>query len=176
VKDDDTTAMPKQYRRASVAIVLIGVGVLWASRQINSRLPDSPRAIIDPALAPPPRVSAIIHQHCADCHSEATRWPWYAHLPPISWLIERDVNHARAVLNFSRPLIGRADAGSAASILAAMCNAVNSGGMPPRRYRLLHPNSALNADDRTQLCQWTKAETLRLQKVAATAARSSGQP
>jgi hypothetical protein len=173
LKDDDTTAMPKQYRRASLVIVLIGLGVLWASRQMNSRLPDSPRAIIDPALAPPPRVSAIINQHCADCHSEATRWPWYAHIPPMSWLIRRDVDHARAELNFSRPLIGRSDAGSAVSMLSAICKAVNSGGMPPWRYRLLHPNSALNADDQAQVCQWTKAETLRLQKVAAAAARSS---
>lgn len=167
--------MPKQYRRASVLIALIGFGVLWASRQMNSRLPTSPQEIIDPALAPPPRVSAIVNQHCADCHSEATRWPWYARVPPISWLIRRDVDHARSVLNFSRPLIGRSDAGSAVSLLSAICKAVNSGGMPPWRYRLLHPNSALNADDQTQLCQWTKAETMRLQRVAAADARSGGQ-
>ena len=29
---------------------------------------------------------------CFDCHSNETVWPWYAHVAPISWLVQRDVH------------------------------------------------------------------------------------
>jgi hypothetical protein len=28
---------------------------------------------------------------CFDCHSNETAWPWFSHVAPISWLIQRDM-------------------------------------------------------------------------------------
>jgi len=164
--------MRKLYRLRWAVIALIALAALWASRRINSRLPEIPHLAIDATLAAPPHVSAIITQHCADCHSEATRWPWYAHVPPASWLLERDVARAKRMLNFSLPLLGQRDPASSISILSAICKAARSGGMPPWRYRLLHPNSALDAADQAWLCQWTQATIPYLQKITAAEARS----
>ena len=38
---------------------------------------------------------------CFDCHSNETRWPNYARVAPVSWLVERDVQQGREALNFS---------------------------------------------------------------------------
>lgn len=160
-----TRTMKNKYKLC-LAVALIAVAVLWASRRINSRSPDTSHLVVDVALAAPARVSAIISQHCGDCHSNATRWPWYAHIPPASWLLRRDVDHAKRVLNFSQPLAGQRDSASAIAMLSAICKMAKAGGMPPWRYRVLHPNSALNAADRAQLCQWTAAEVPRLEKIA----------
>jgi len=164
--------MRKLFRLRWAVVALIALATLWASRRINSRLPERPYLTIDATLAAPPQVSAIVSQHCADCHSEATRWPWYAHVPPASWLLERDVARAKRILNFSQPLLGQRDAAASVAVLSAICKAARSGGMPPRRYRLLHPNSALGAGDRAWLCGWTQATIPSLQKIAAAEARS----
>ena len=37
-------------------------------------------------------------QVCGDCHSHETRWPWYSHVAPVSWLLEEDVEEARSAL------------------------------------------------------------------------------
>ena len=31
-------------------------------------------------------VHRILRDACYDCHSHETRWPWYSHLAPFSWL------------------------------------------------------------------------------------------
>src|SRR5574340_1500681 len=38
---------------------------------------------------------------CYDCHSNETVWPWYSHVAPMSWLVQRDVDKGRSKLNFS---------------------------------------------------------------------------
>ena len=41
---------------------------------------------------PPPEIAALLHNACYDCHSDETRWPWYSHIAPVSWLVADDVN------------------------------------------------------------------------------------
>lgn len=38
---------------------------------------------------------------CFDCRSNQVKWPVYSHVAPVSWLVPRDVEQARAELNFS---------------------------------------------------------------------------
>jgi hypothetical protein len=49
-----------------------------------------------------PGVQPIFERACYDCHSNATEWPWYAHIAPVSWLVAHDVEEGREHLNFSR--------------------------------------------------------------------------
>ena len=38
-----------------------------------------------------PATRAMTVRACYDCHSNQTTWPWYAHVAPVSWLLQRDV-------------------------------------------------------------------------------------
>lgn len=78
---------------------------------------------------------------CYDCHSNQTKWPWYSHVAPMSWLVQRDVERGRAELNFSA---WDGDADDAA-------DAVEDGSMPPRNYTLLHPDARLSAEEKAAL-------------------------
>jgi hypothetical protein len=53
------------------------------------------------ALKAPPEVQEILRNSCMDCHSNETKWPWYARLAPSSWLMVRDVKKGRAHMNMS---------------------------------------------------------------------------
>lgn len=48
-----------------------------------------------------PETRATVKNACFDCHSNETEWPWYSKVAPASWLMQHDVDAARAKLNFS---------------------------------------------------------------------------
>src|SRR5712691_10444523 len=50
----------------------------------------------------PDALRDVIGRKCGNCHSEATEWPFYSRVAPVSWMVERDVMEAREHLNFSQ--------------------------------------------------------------------------
>jgi len=46
-------------------------------------------------------VQNILDKACMDCHSNATRYPWYVNVVPINYLIDNHVKEGREHLNFS---------------------------------------------------------------------------
>ncbi len=48
-----------------------------------------------------PRTEALFSDACGACHSNLTTWPWDSNVAPASWLIQRDVDEGRAILNVS---------------------------------------------------------------------------
>jgi len=104
-------------------------------------------------LMVPDHVRPIISRACLDCHTNQTKWPWYSRLPLLSLLIERDVKKGREHLNFStwawnpvhKPTRNQ---------LQEVCDAVSDSNMPPRSYRMMHPDSRLSSADVDALCDW----------------------
>ena len=86
---------------------------------------------------------------CADCHSNATRWPAYARAAPASWLIERDVAEGRRHMNLSRWHELSPDQQQA--LEQEIAQEAKEGAMPPVQYRLLHWTARLSPADRAAL-------------------------
>ena len=111
---------------------------------------------IEATLDVPPNVDAVLKRACLDCHSYETRWRWYSNIAPASWMIASDVQRARTAVNFSD---WAAQAGrkrtTAMGALAAACEGVKVGRMPPPAYRLLHSDAFLSAADVDVLCDWS---------------------
>ncbi len=97
-----------------------------------------------------PATEALARKACFDCHSNETRWPWYAWVAPVSWLVTDDVEEGRRHLNFSRFDQPQRHADDAAE-------EVRSGDMPPSNYLLLHPDARLSDADRAALSQGLEA-------------------
>lgn len=91
-----------------------------------------------------------------------TRWPWYSQVAPVSWLIIRDVRHARADLDFSRWSIDPVREPTPQQQFRWMCQDVRRGIMPPRLYLLVHHHARLTEDDAEALCAWTEAQLATL--------------
>ena len=79
----------------------------------------------------PPAVASILRRSCYDCHSNETRWPWFSHIAPASWLAHRHVMQARARLNFSAWADYAYDPGTESRKLGEIAKLVKSGAMPP---------------------------------------------
>src|SRR5437868_13257121 len=84
--------------------VIVGV-ILFAALQFTNPArtnpPVDPAQTIEAHTQMTPQVAAILDRSCNDCHSNKTRWPWYSHVAPVSWLVVDDVNEARRAMNFS---------------------------------------------------------------------------
>jgi mono/diheme cytochrome c family protein len=101
-----------------------------------------------PVRAEPPwdrlETRALALRACFDCHSNQTDWPWYSHVAPVSWLVQRHVDDGRRKLNFSEWPHGSGEADEAVEV-------VLDGEMPPRSYTLAHPEAVLDQDQRRSL-------------------------
>ena len=91
-----------------------------------------------------PEVRALAASACFDCHSNETRWPWYSHVAPASWIVQSDVFRGREALNFSEWSRFQ-NGGSAAA------GSVSEGEMPPALYLPLHPSARLDRAQKARL-------------------------
>jgi hypothetical protein len=97
-----------------------------------------------------PQTRALAARACYDCHSNETAWPWYSNVAPLSWLVQRDVDQGRQVLNFSEWDRPQEEADEAAET-------VEERTMPPANYLALHPQANLSAAERQALIQGLEA-------------------
>ncbi len=107
-----------------------------------------------PVLAEPewdsPQTRELAVRACFDCHSNETKWPFYSHIAPMSWLVQKDVDEGRSRLNFSEWTRPQQDADDAAEV-------VREGTMPLKQYLFLHPEARLSAAEREALANGLEA-------------------
>lgn len=91
-----------------------------------------------------PETSRLVHAACYDCHSNETKYPFYASIAPSSWLVLNDIQNGRRHMNFSE-WNRRQPASQAAPDM------VRSGKMPLWQYTLAHAAAKLSQADREKL-------------------------
>jgi len=141
--------------RLSMALLIwkwsfrIGIGTLVTLLAVQlvpyGRDHTNPPVIGEP-MWDAPETRALAKQACFDCHSNETRWPAYARIAPVSWLVQHDVNEGRTVLNFSEWSHPQEQAKKASE-------EVVDGDMPPVSYTWLHAPARLSAPDRDRLAK-----------------------
>lgn len=97
------------------------------------------------------QTQSLAQRACMDCHSNETRWPWYAYVAPGSWLLRDHVSTARAQFNMSA--LGGLPAFRAQRLPEEVGQQIRSGAMPPADYLILHPDARLSDAERSQLIQ-----------------------
>jgi hypothetical protein len=116
--------------------------------------------------AAPPQVASILRRACYDCHSNETRWPWYARVAPASWLVVRDVNRGRKHLNFSTWDKYADDPETMIRKLRNLDKVNRNASMPPWYYLPEHSDARLSPTDRDLLAKWT-SEAIAVQQTLA---------
>jgi hypothetical protein len=87
---------------------------------------------------------------CFACHSNATTWPWYSNIAPISWRLQNHVDEGRSVLNFSEWDRGGQETGE-------LAEAIQEGSMPPWDFKLAHPEARLSDSEKAELIRGLQA-------------------
>lgn len=130
--------------------------------------PPTPRAVlpgdgpIEDFISVPTYIDTLLRGACYDCHSSVTRWPWYARISPVSWLIANDVQHGRSNLDFSSWSTAPHREPTPEQRLRWICRDIQEGIMPPRLYLLMHSEARLSEADEDSICAWTKNALLQI--------------
>jgi len=136
----------KLLRRTLLALAAIFVLIqLWP----YGRKHDNPPGRVEPQWDSP-RTRALAVAACFDCHSNETRWPWYSHVAPVSWLVQKDIEEGREHLNFQEFDRRQKNATEAADEL-------EDGKMPLKSYRWMHGEARLSDADKNALIEGLRA-------------------
>ncbi len=139
--------------------ILLGLGAVFVAIQfVRPAKNDSPAGPDDLAAhyAPPPVVRQILETACYDCHSNRTRYPWYAQVQPVGWWLASHVNDGKAQLNFSE--FASYTEHRRAKKLLSLSDEVTDRSMPLKSYTWIHRDAKLTAAQIKTLADW--AETL----------------
>jgi hypothetical protein len=136
---------------AIASVIVLGL-VLVAQLVPYGRNHSNPPVVAEPTWNSP-TTRGLAERACFDCHSNQTRWPWYSHVAPMSWLVQNHVDEGREVLNFSDWNRGNSEADEAAKT-------VREREMPPRSYLLLHPEARLTDAERDLLARGLDASLM----------------
>lgn len=130
-----------------IARLLIAAVVIFVLIQLIpfGRNHTNPAVVSEPNWSSP-QARALAKEHCFQCHSNETEWPWYSNIAPGSWLIAMDVIEGRRQFNFS-------DWKNNPGELDEMVEVIQSGEMPPVQYWIFHPNSRMNDQQKQELIQ-----------------------
>lgn len=95
-----------------------------------------------------PKTKELFSKVCADCHSNETKWPWYSHIAPVSFVINHHVNEGREHFNVSDNTLKEAHEAA---------EEYEEGKMPESGYLQFHPEANLSAEDKEALLKGLQA-------------------
>jgi hypothetical protein len=139
--------MRKRLKQGAIVLVIV-FAAAQLIRSDRANPPIDPARTIRSQLASAEAVT-VIERACSDCHSNATAWPWYTQVAPVSWLMAYGVRKGRKAVNYSEwagypPEVRR-------TLLDLSCRDVSTGKMPGP-YTLLHPEMRLLPQDVETVC------------------------
>jgi len=140
----------KTGMQRTLKIVMVGLAALVGIFALLQVIPYGRTHSNPPTIAEPkwdsPRTRELAVRACFDCHSNQTKWPWYANVAPFSWAVQFDVEVAREVVNFSEW-----DRTYALGHYSGQ--RTSDGNMPPYKYRMAHPEADLTPEERMELAR-----------------------
>ena len=102
--------------------------------------------------AVPDSVQSLLQKACYNCHSNNTKYPCYANLQPIAWMMARHIKNGKDKLNFSD--FGSYTSRRQISKLKGIASQIKDDEMPLSSYKLMHKKATLSQAEKTLLMDW----------------------
>ena len=131
-----------------LALIALGLPALWT-------FPPASAGVGYQGVILSASVDSSLKRACFDCHSNNTRWPWYARIPLVGMILNHGASEGRSELNFSR--WDRLSAGKKRKALAESIETIREGEMPPWGYLLLHRPARLTEAESNALLNEMRA-------------------
>lgn len=100
-------------------------------------------------------VQSILERSCYDCHSNNTRYPWYAEVQPVAWWLNDHIEEGKREVNFNEFSTYRP--GRQYKKLEEIIEQVKEDEMPLSSYTLIHKDAVLNKEQKLALSSWANA-------------------
>lgn len=140
--------MKRRLKQAAVVMVAVFVAAQLIRPERTNPPIDASRTIAA-HVGTGSELVAVLDRVCSDCHSNATVWPWYTEISPLSWLMAYGVKEGRKAVNFSE--WAAYSPAQQRMLLGQSCQDMSSGKMPGP-YSLLHPEMRPSPRDIETVC------------------------
>ena len=114
-------------------------------------------------------VSGIVQEKCMACHTKGYDLPFYAKVPGIRSIIEKDYNDGLRAMNLNQELVQSKDKPVGETVLAKMEWVINNDTMPPAKFAVVHWGSRLSDKEKKQILDWV-ATTRKARPCSTTSA------
>jgi len=105
------------------------------------------------AFPVPEKVKVILANACNDCHTNNSKYPWYANLQPVHWWMNNHILEGKKELNFdeytNRSLRFQYHK------MEEIAELVKEGEMPLESYTWMHKNAKLSELEKNELINWS---------------------
>jgi len=142
----------------ALAIVLVLIQFVRPEKNLSG---DNTYAI-ETKYNVPPEISTLLAGACNDCHSNTTKYPWYANVQPAAWWLANHVNEGKEHLNFSE--FTKRTIAVQNHKLDEVVEMVKEKEMPLASYTWLglHPEADLTDEQRAELTLWAQSQMAML--------------
>jgi hypothetical protein len=103
----------------------------------------------------PNEVKVILDKACNDCHSNNTKYPWYANFQPVAWWLDHHVDEGKGEINFDEFLTYPPK--KARHKMEEVNEMVKEGEMPLNSYTWVHKDAVLTQAEKLVLAEWAVA-------------------
>ncbi len=109
---------------------------------------------------PPQDVKLILEQHCYDCHSDVTQYPWYGSITPVNYWMAEHVEHGKEHFDLSSwdgYSLKQKD-----HKVEELIEMVEKKEMPLASYTYAHWDAKLSDDQINSVVEWAKSLRVKL--------------
>lgn len=132
-----------------ILVILVAIQFVPVNREVPPGDKNNDFLVVTQA---PEDVQMRMRNACYDCHSNETRWPWYSHIAPVSFVIAKHVADGKDHLNFSDWAIY--DQKDYPDILKHMKKELEKGEMPLAGYALIHTDAKMTDERKELILNW----------------------
>lgn len=141
----------KKFLLPLLLVALLAIQFYPPQKEVPSALPGQAVSAMYPV---PADVMVLLQRACYDCHSNETKYPWYSHVQPVGWWLQKHVDEGRHELNFS--IFGTYQRDDHAPIFGAIAEVIREGEMPLESYLWAHPEARLSQQELEKIAAWAE--------------------
>ena len=120
---------------------------------------------------------ALDEAGCIMCHSKDAKMPFYGNIPIVGSVVKADIKkglRAFDMTNVVKAMDQNLPANETA--LAKIEYAIESGTMPPFRFKIFHWSSNMSAQEKSAVADWIKIERQKLNANSGVAPKFANEP
>ncbi|MFM7645579.1 MAG: heme-binding domain-containing protein [Sphingomonadales bacterium] len=135
--------------------LLVALVVIQFIHPKKNQWPVNPDLPLNSRYPIPETVNGILQKACMDCHSNNSRYPWYASIQPVAWWLDEHIIDGKKHLNFdeytNRSLRYQYHK------MEETIEMVKTEEMPLNSYIWTHSEARLTPAERVAITQWAQS-------------------
>ncbi len=144
-----------------VLVVLVVFVVIQFIRPARNKDDTVSGTGISSVIPVPDSVVVILNKACYDCHSNNTRYPWYANIQPVGWFLSNHIKDGKGDLNFSE--FAGYTKRRQLNKLGQISEIISKDEMPLKSYKMMHKEAQLNSNEKALLINWAEKSRVILE-------------